>query len=48
MAQGVGLKGSVCVVVRSLRIALDMLLTHASHPDAFEADGMPSTYDSMH
>jgi hypothetical protein len=31
-----------------LRIAADMLLTHASHPDPFEANGMPSTYDSMH
>jgi hypothetical protein len=25
-----------------------MLLTHASHPDPFEANGMPLTYDSMH
>jgi hypothetical protein len=25
-----------------------MLLTHASHPDPFEANGMPPTYDSMH
>jgi hypothetical protein len=24
-----------------------MLLTHVSHPDPFEADGMPLTYDSM-
>jgi len=48
MAQKVGLKGSVCVVVRSLRIASDMLLIHASHPDPFEANGMPPTYDSMH
>jgi hypothetical protein len=23
-------------------------LTHASHPDPFEANGMPPTYDSMH
>ena len=23
-----------------------MLLTHASHPDPFEANGMPPTYDS--
>jgi hypothetical protein len=22
--------------------------THASHPDPFEANGMPPTYDSMH
>jgi uncharacterized membrane protein YtjA (UPF0391 family) len=26
---------------------IGMLLTHASHPDLFEADGMPLTYDSM-
>src|SRR5262249_23671611 len=32
----------------SLRIAVDMLLTHASHPDPFEANRMPPTYDSMH
>jgi hypothetical protein len=25
-----------------------MLLTLASHPDPFEANGMPPTYDSMH
>src|ERR1700740_167097 len=25
-----------------------MLLTHASHPDPFEANGMPPTYGSMH
>src|SRR5215470_3963471 len=25
-----------------------MPLTHASHPDPFEANGMPPTYDSMH
>ena len=25
-----------------------MLLTHASHPDPFEANGVPPTYDSMH
>jgi hypothetical protein len=25
-----------------------MLLTHASHPDPFEANSMPPTYDSMH
>jgi hypothetical protein len=31
-----------------LRIAPDMLLTHASHPDPFEANGMPPTCDSMH
>jgi hypothetical protein len=41
-------KGSVCVVARSLRIAPDMLLTHASHPDPFEANSMPPTCDSMH
>jgi len=36
------------VVVRSLRIASDMLLTHASHPDPFDANGMPPTYDPVH
>jgi hypothetical protein len=25
-----------------------MLLTHASHPDPFEANGMPPIYDSVH
>jgi hypothetical protein len=25
-----------------------MLFTQASHPDSFEANGMPPTYDSMH
>jgi hypothetical protein len=25
-----------------------MLLTLASHPDPFEVNGMPPTYDSMH
>jgi len=45
--KGLAWKGPVCVVVRSLRIAPDMLLTHASRPDPFEANGMPPTYDSM-
>ena len=44
----VGLKGSVCVVARSLRIAADTLLTRASHPDPFEANGMPPTDETMH
>lgn len=46
--QPVGLKGLVCVVVPLLRIASDMLLTYASHPDTFEAKGMPFSYDSTH
>jgi len=41
-------KGPSASLFVSLRIAADMLLTHASHPDPFEANGMPPTYDSMH
>ena len=36
------------VAAGQLAIASDMLLTHASHPDPFEANGMSPTYDSMH
>jgi hypothetical protein len=36
-----------CIRYLLLRTA-DTLLTHASHPDPFEANGMPPTYDSAH
>ena len=42
------LERSVCVVARSLRIAADTLLTRAWHPNTFEANGMPPTYETMH
>jgi hypothetical protein len=32
----------------SRRIASDMRLTRALHPNPFEANGMPPTYETMH
>jgi hypothetical protein len=43
-----GLVGFVCVVARSLRIAADTLLARAWHPNPFEANGMPPTYETTH